>query len=317
MGELTKPLRPPLVLIANDQEWSARSLETILGPNGYAVLRAYTGRQAIELARSAQPDAVILEIRMPDMDGLEVCERLRDDPRASPAMPLILTASGPSARAQRLAAFRAGAWEFLSQPLDGEVLLLKLQSYMKAKRAVDRVRDDTLMDQATGLYNLRGLAQRAREIGAEAARRHEPLACVAFALEPDSALRADASEELDAHVIEHLGAVCRQSTRMSDAIGRLGRSDFGIIAPDTGAAGAVCLVERLRASIDAAPVTVNGAEHSLRIRAGYYAVPDFAESSVDAVEMMFRALTALRHLRDERDSGRIQAFDEVPLTPVY
>ena len=304
------------MLIANDQEWSARSLESILGPNGYAVLRAYTGRQAVELARSAQPDAVILEIRMPDMDGLEVCERLRDDPRASPAMPLIVTASGPSARAQRLDAFRAGAWEFFSQPLDGEVLLLKLQSYLKAKRAVDRVRDDTLMDQATGLYNLRGLAQRAREIGAEAARRHEPLACVAFAPEPGAGIRAD-GEEIDAQLIEHVGAICRQTARASDAIGRLGRSDFAIIAPDTEAAGAICLVERLRASIDAVPVTVNGAEHSLKIRAGYYAVPDFAESSVDAVEMLFRAMTALRHLRDERDSGRIQAFDEVPLTPVY
>ena len=39
--------RPPLVLIANDQEWSARSLESILAPNGYAVLRAYTGIQAL------------------------------------------------------------------------------------------------------------------------------------------------------------------------------------------------------------------------------------------------------------------------------
>src|ERR687895_1081741 len=99
MANRDKAPDAPLVLIANDQEWSARSLESILGPNGYAVLRAYTGRQAVELAHSAQPDAVILEIRMPDMDGLEVCQRLRADPRASPAMPLIMTASGPSARA--------------------------------------------------------------------------------------------------------------------------------------------------------------------------------------------------------------------------
>ena len=47
MSELPIPSRPPLVLIANDQEWSARSLESILGPAGYAVLRAYTGRQAL------------------------------------------------------------------------------------------------------------------------------------------------------------------------------------------------------------------------------------------------------------------------------
>src|SRR5579864_9776616 len=69
MSENEKPSRPPLVLLANDQEWSARSLESILGPNGYAVLRAYTGKQVLDLARSAQPDLVIMDIRLPDMDG--------------------------------------------------------------------------------------------------------------------------------------------------------------------------------------------------------------------------------------------------------
>ena len=67
----------PLVLIANDQEWAARSLETLLGPNGYAVLRAYNGRQAVEMARSVQPDVVIVDLRLPDTDGLDVCRTLR------------------------------------------------------------------------------------------------------------------------------------------------------------------------------------------------------------------------------------------------
>jgi len=49
--------RPLLVLIANDQEWSARSLETILGPHGYAVLRTYNARQTLDLARRVRPDA--------------------------------------------------------------------------------------------------------------------------------------------------------------------------------------------------------------------------------------------------------------------
>jgi diguanylate cyclase (GGDEF)-like protein len=302
-----------VVLVVNDQEWSARSLESILGPNGYAVLRAYTGRQALELARRAQPDAVILDIRLPDIDGLDVCAQLRDDPRSSPGMPVIVTASGSPARAQRLAALRAGAWEFLSQPLDGEVLLLKLQSYMKAKRAMDRLSDDSLVDQTTGLYNLRGLARRAREIGAEAARRHESLACVALALDVEPAADSDdQSEEVTARLVEHLGAVCRRSGRLSDAIGRLGQAEFGIIAPATEATGAVRLVERLRASLESEPVDVHGVEQPLKIRAGYCAVADFSESAVDAVEMLLRATTALRHVREERTSGHhIRAFEDV------
>lgn len=72
--------RSPLVLIANDQEWSARSLESILTPNGYTVIRAYTGQQALDRALSARPDLVILDAQMPDLHGIEVCRLLREDP---------------------------------------------------------------------------------------------------------------------------------------------------------------------------------------------------------------------------------------------
>ncbi len=130
MANRDKSHSPPLVLIANDQEWSARSLESILGPSGYSVVRAYTGQQALERARTAQPDLIILDAQMPDIHGFEVCRMLRSDPRFSATTPIVITTSGPSGRTQRLEAYRAGAWEFLGQPLDGEALLLKLTTFL-------------------------------------------------------------------------------------------------------------------------------------------------------------------------------------------
>ncbi len=132
MPEREKPAPSALVLVANDQEWSARSLESILVPKGYEVMRAYTGRQALERARTAQPDIIILDAQMPDLHGVEVCRQLRADPRFSPTVPIIITTAGPSGRAQRLEAYQAGAWEFLGQPLDGESLLLKLEAFLRA-----------------------------------------------------------------------------------------------------------------------------------------------------------------------------------------
>src|SRR5215208_2215745 len=173
----------PLVLIANDQEWSARSLESILSPAGYSVVRAYTGQQALERARTAQPDLVILDAQMPDMHGFEVCRALRGDPRFGATTPIIITTSGPSGRTQRLEAYGAGAWEFLGQPIDGEALLLRLNTFLQCKQEVDAHRDDRLVDPSTGLYNMRGLARRAREIGAAAFRRRDPVACAVFSPE--------------------------------------------------------------------------------------------------------------------------------------
>jgi diguanylate cyclase (GGDEF)-like protein len=277
------------------------------------VLRAYTGQQALDRARTAQPDLIILDAQMPDMHGVEVCRSLRDDPRLSGTVPIVITTSGPSGRAQRLEAYRAGAWEFLGQPLDGEALLLKLQTFIRAKFEIDRVRDESLLDQLTGLYNMRGLAKRAREIGSEAYRRHHALACIVFSPDPEHVDSEQLSEDIAARVAERVGDIIRRSGRASDAIGRLGRSEFAVIAPATEAEGAVRLMQRLGQSIESQSVNLGEVEKKLKIRAGYCAVPDFAESSVDAVEMLLRATTALRHLRAEGNGERIRAFEQVPV----
>jgi PleD family two-component response regulator len=310
MANRDKASNAPLVLIANDQEWSARSLESILGPNGFSVVRAYTGQQALERARTSQPDLIILDAQMPDMHGFDVCRTLRNDSRFSATTPIVITTSGPSGRTQRLEAYRAGAWEFLGQPLDGEALLLKLNTFLQSKREVDSLREENLLDPGSGLYNMRGLSRRAREIGAEAFRRRDPVACVVFS--PDSEEEEPEEEEVR-RMTDQLALLFRQSGRASDAIGRLGQSEYGVIAPATGPEAAVRLVRRLGGAIESSPIPVRGGERTLKLRAGYCAVPDFAESSVDAVELLLRATTALRDLKREGPTGeRVRAFEQVP-----
>jgi PleD family two-component response regulator len=310
MENRDKALPAPVVLIVNDQEWSARSLESILGPSGYSVVRAYTGLQALERAGESRPDVIILDAQMPDMHGFDVCRALRADPRFGSTTPIVITTSGPSGRTQRLEAFRAGAWEFLGQPLDGESLLLKLATLLQCKRAVDELREENLLDARTGLYNMRGLSRRAREIGSDALRRHDPLACVVFAPEPENPTET-AEEEVE-RVSDQVGLLFKRAGRASDAIGRLGPSEFAVIAPATGPDAALRLVRRLSGSIEGSPVAHRGGERSIRIRAGYCAVPDFAQSPVDAIELLLRATTALRDLRREGNGERIRAFEQVP-----
>ena len=304
MADREQASSTPTVLVANDQEWSARSLESILVPNGYSVIRAHTGEQALERSLSSAPDLIILDAQMPDIHGFDVCRMLRDDPRISATTPIVITTSGPSGRAQRLEAYRAGAWEFLGQPLDGEALLLKLRTFVQSKLEVDALRDESLLDPATGFYNMRGLARRAREIGSEASRRHQALACVVFAPIVDST-EDPADEAVLEEVAEQVGRVFREAGRSSDAVGRLVHGEFAVIAPTTGHDGAVRLAERMGRTVEkafersAAPVT---------LRAGYAAVDDFGASEFDAVELLLRATTALRDLSRTGGDQRIREF---------
>jgi PleD family two-component response regulator len=308
MTEAGLTQRPPLILLANEHEWAARSLETILGPHGYAVLRAYTGRQLLGLVRSAQPDLIMVDVRLPDMRGVDVCRALRDDPHFPEETPIIFTSSGTPERDERLEAFRAGAWEIVSQPLDAEVLLLKLDAYMRGKRAVDRLRDESLLDQATGLYNMQGMVRRAREMSADAQRLHAPISCVAFT--PVATTEMEPTPPaITEFMIERLGAIVRRTGRASDAIGRLGPSEFAIIAPATAEPGAIRMMERLESQLSDVLTQPDGIAQRVELRAGYCTVADGAQSDVDAVEMLLRANTALRLVRDADRNDEWRAYD--------
>jgi CheY-like chemotaxis protein len=127
--------QPHLVLIASEGEWVGRSLENVLELNGYTVLRVDSGRRALELARRTNPDAILLDDSLADIDAVDVCRALRDDPLFNRATPLFITASAQHASRVRAAAYAAGAWEYCTHPLDVDMLLAKL-SLSFGRRAI-------------------------------------------------------------------------------------------------------------------------------------------------------------------------------------
>jgi PleD family two-component response regulator len=280
-------MRPPLVLIANDQEWSTRSLESILWPNGYAVLRAYTGKKTLERARSAQPDLVVVDSSLPDVDSLELCRQLRADAAVRDSTPVLMTAPVRPSRQQRLEALKAGAWDYLSYPLDAEELMLRLDGYMRAKFDADRAREDALLDEDTGLYNIRGLERRARELGSHAYRNHWPLACVVVT--SDASVPAEETNE-SGESITRLADTFKALFRVSDALGRLGETEFAVIAPGSGAEGANLLARRVLSAFEADGSSLEDSN----FRIGFDSVEDYHESPVELMEMLARATTAVR-----------------------
>lgn len=298
MASVERLTHPAVVVIANDQEWASRSLESLLGPRGYAVLRVPSGRQALDLARTMNPDALILDVRTQDLGAIDVCRLLRADPHGRHTIPVIVTANDGSARSERLEALDAGAWEYCTQPIDGEVLLLKLATFVKAKREFDRVVDECLIDDTTGLYTLRGLVQRAREIGAQASRKHQPLSCIAFApVRDEQSLDEAFSPATTIPLIEHVALVCRKHGRVSDIFGRTGALEFAVLAPATDGRGAARLLARLQSAAAEASPEPDIGQRRLRLLAGVASVADFSESNVDAMDMLLRATDELRRLR--------------------
>jgi GGDEF domain-containing protein len=129
-------------------------------------------------------------------------------------------------------------------------------------------------------------------MGARAARRREPMACVAVVA---AAARADGEKWRREHATEvatYVAHLCRNQTRRSDAVGRIGDSTFAILAPDTTALGATCLIERLRIAADGIPIESGNDRSAIRLRVGLFATPDFADKA-DGNEFVARALQAV------------------------
>jgi signal transduction histidine kinase len=111
------------ILVVDDDATCRRVVAKILGPEGYPIVEAAGGSEALAIAATAPPDLVILDWNMPDMSGLEVLRRLRDDARTSQVATLFVTAKDdPASRVEALA---AGADDFLSKPFEPKELRIR------------------------------------------------------------------------------------------------------------------------------------------------------------------------------------------------
>ena len=105
-------------LVGCSDEWMCRSLETVFADRGFAVTRAGSGKQALKLARRGGFDVLMLDERMDELSGLDVCIGLRDDPLFDHATPICIISQSHTTLPSRNAAYAAGAWEYCHQPVD-------------------------------------------------------------------------------------------------------------------------------------------------------------------------------------------------------
>ena len=307
MPETTLSARSTDVVIVSRQEWTSRSLASILAPHGYMVHNTYTVGQALARIRHDPPDALIIDEELPDGDGYTLCRDLFDEGLISPSTPVFLVMPRPPTRRDRLATLRAGAWGCLGEPLDAEELIAALAVFVPAKLDADQARTQGLIDEMTGVYNVRGLTRRAAELGAEATRRHAALGCVLLAPDPEPADGEGGRSDLPLWLVRRIATALRSTARHSDAIGRVNPNAFAIVAVDTDAAQARRLAERLAAAILAQPEgpPPNG---RFRVRAGYHGVSDFHSAAIDSAELMLRATAALQQARTDLPDAWLQQY---------
>jgi two-component system cell cycle response regulator len=131
------------ILIVDDVAANLRLLEARLSAEYYQVATAQDGQEALRLARSWQPDLVLLDVMMPGLDGFETCRALKRDPMTQHIAVVMVTSLDQGA--ERVRGLEAGADDFLTKPVDFTTLLARTRSLVRLKRLLDewRVRGET------------------------------------------------------------------------------------------------------------------------------------------------------------------------------
>lgn len=128
---------PGRVLVVDDLEANVTALAAVLRFEGYEVFVAADGREALELVQGEQPDIVISDVRMPVLDGFDLCRELKANP-ATRLLPVVLVTGALEAQ-DRLRAIEAGANDFLTKPIDTTELRARVRSLLQFKFATDEL----------------------------------------------------------------------------------------------------------------------------------------------------------------------------------
>ncbi len=130
---------PPRILVADDTPANVRMLETRLARDGYEVVLARDGEEALAVARATQPDLILLDIMMPKIDGIAVCRALKGDP-AMPFTPIIMVTALADAK-DVVAGLEAGGDDYLTKPFDAQSLSARVKSMLRIKQLHDQVHE--------------------------------------------------------------------------------------------------------------------------------------------------------------------------------
>jgi PAS domain S-box-containing protein len=157
----------PIILVVNDEPAVLELLTVLLEHESYKVLAASSGRRALELIASVEPDIVISDVVMPEMDGLELCRRLKREPRTE-SLPVLLMSAVRKTGEDNLEGLNAGADDYLDIPFRRQELLVKVARLTERHRVERHYRE--IVEQAADIIYTRDMQGRITSINEAGAR---------------------------------------------------------------------------------------------------------------------------------------------------
>jgi len=210
----------PRILVVDNDEMSVELLVALLADDYPLISTAADGFEALAKVEPERPDLVLLDIMMPDLDGFEVCRRIKANPATAHIRVLMVTAL--NAVDDLVRGFEAGANDFITKPINAPALRARVYEQLRQKQDYERVREQTLVDPLTGAFNRRYFDAHAPRLAAR-----YPVAVLMIDVDNLKQINDARGHAIGDHVLRQVAYRVASALRPSDLVARLGADFFG------------------------------------------------------------------------------------------
>jgi diguanylate cyclase (GGDEF)-like protein len=241
--------RKPCLLIVDDQAINIQTLYRIF-QGDHRLLMATSGAKALAVCTDDPPDLILLDVVMPEMDGHEVCKRLKAD-EATRDIPVIFVTAHTDA-ASEAEGLDLGAVDFIAKPFNPAVVRARVKTHLTLKAQSDLLRQMAFVDGLTGVANRRCFDEQLLIEWRRGARHSRPVSLLLLDVDHFKRYNDRYGHQMGDDCLRRLaaaieGGVCRPG----DLVARYGGEEFACILPETGIDGALKVAQGIEQRVRA------------------------------------------------------------------
>jgi len=307
---------PHRILVIDDDPETARLIATWYRGEPFEILKAANGEEGLRVATDRSPDLILLDIRMPGLDGVEVARRLQQD-ETTRAIPVMLLSACRDLDT-KVNAFQAGAHDYITKPFVCEEIDARIRGVLKrgdtvrqavrqlvSERDDEKTRGDELeellmTDEKTGLFTFREFQRRLHEEWNRAERYGTPLSLIFLDLDDFKGINDTHGHPAGDQALEEFATLVSGGARASDVAARYGGEEFAIILPHTDGTMGLRVAQRILAAVREFVFIENLTPTRITVSAGVATYP--ADPGIDSMDALVRA--ADQALYRAKDAGK-------------
>jgi len=266
------------VAIVDDDPAIRRLVRLLLKRSGYDTVECATGVEAREQLETTPWDLAILDRRLPDMDGLVLCQELKSNPEFKARYVIMLT--GEDEPEDKIQGLDLGADDYITKPFQYPELLARIRA---AKRIVDlqkelmetnrRLEQLSITDGLTNLNNHRYFQDELCRAFEESARYERPLSLAMADIDFFKKVNDSYGHAVGDEVLKATARMFKESSRTTDLVARYGGEEFAVMMPETDLDAAMTFAEKLRALVESTPVETQAGPLRVTVSVGVATIP--------------------------------------------